>query len=206
MVTPLDYERQNKYSFVISANFTDGTVALADVEVIVEDVNDNCPSFGTTEYTVYHTEPMVKDLLVAATSVLDTDTVGTLSYSLSGDSQFSIDQQGRIFTNKVVNDVVHKLDNKLYELTASVSDGRCSANTKIKVVATKILVDLYRFNEPYYRFEIGEEQTVEFTISSFNNKGGFPAKYYLIENTSLFAVNETTGQSLLIFVNKRIAL
>jgi len=57
LVQGLNYEQQSRYSFMISANFTDGTVAFADVEVIVEDVNDVCPKFTSSEFVVYHTEP-----------------------------------------------------------------------------------------------------------------------------------------------------
>ena len=63
LIQSLDYERQNKYSFIITATFTDGTVAQADVEVIVEDVNDNCPRFNSTEITVFHTEPIAQNTL-----------------------------------------------------------------------------------------------------------------------------------------------
>lgn len=190
----LNFEVRPKYSFIISANFTDGTVAMADVEVIVEDVNDVCPVFASAEYLVKHTEPMAKDLLVAMTNVNDQDTVGALSYSLSGDNQFRIDDKGRIYTNSIINDVNFKLDLKIYNLVATVSDGRCSHTTKIKVEATKILLNLYQFSEPYYRYIIGEEQARPFTVAQFQNVGGFPGKYSLLENEAkVFAINETSG-------------
>ena len=59
LIQSLDYERQNKYSFIITATFTDGTVAQADVEVIVEDVNDNCPRFNST--CLLYTSPSPRD-------------------------------------------------------------------------------------------------------------------------------------------------
>jgi len=180
---------------MISANFTDGTVAFADVEVIVEDVNDVCPKFTSSEFVVYHTEPMAKDLLVALTTINDVDTVGTIVYSLSGGGdKFRIDQQGRVFTNNLVNDNVTRIEQVEYSLSVLVNDGRCVDNTKIRVVARKILVDLYRFNEPYYRYVIGEEQTLPFIIDEFTNKGGFPAKYYLMETNPAFQMNATTGK------------
>ena len=101
LVQTLDYETTPKYSFLISANFTDGTVALADVEVIVEDVNDNCPRFTQTEFVTHHTEPIAKDTIVALTSVVDVDTVGQLTYTVIGDPHFTIDSQGRIITTQV---------------------------------------------------------------------------------------------------------
>ena len=195
MIQSLDYETQNKYSFIITATFTDGTVAKADVEVIVEDVNDNCPRFTDTQITVFHTEPIAKDVLVAITNLVDVDTVGTISYTLSGNSQFSIDSKGRITANTVVNDIVRRIPEGEYDLTAIAFDGRCSASTKIKVKTTKVLVDLYQFDEPFYVYTIGEEQPVPFTINDFNNKGGFlGATYHLVDDSPIFKVNATTGQ------------
>lgn len=210
LVQSLDYETQNKYSFIISATFADGTVAQADVEVIVEDVNDNCPRFNSTEITVFHTEPIAKDVLVAITSMIDVDTVGTITYTLTGNSQFSIDSKGRIFANTVINDNVRRIPEKEYDLTASVFDGRCSASTKIKVKTTKVLVDLYQFDEPFYVYRIGEEQSIPFTINVFNNKGGFmDATYHLVDDSPTFKVNASTGQYsflivFLISISKKI--
>uniref|UniRef100_A0A7M5X211 Cadherin domain-containing protein n=2 Tax=Clytia hemisphaerica TaxID=252671 RepID=A0A7M5X211_9CNID len=198
LVQSLDYETTPKYSFIISANFTEGTVALADVEVIVEDINDNCPRFTETEIVTHHTEPIAKDTIVALTTVNDVDTVGQITYTLVGDPHFTIDNQGRVITSQLVNDEVRRLNARTYELTATVFDGRCSHSTRIKIMSTKILLDLYRFAEPYYYYEIGEEQKVPFLINRFRNVGGFPAKYYLLESNDHFSLNETTGEMSLV--------
>ena len=113
---------------------------------------------------------------------------------MTGDSQFSIDSKGRITANTVVNDNLRRIPEKEYDLVATVFDGRCSASTKIKVKTTKVLVDLYQFDEPFYVYRIGEEQTIPFTINVFNNKGGFmDATYHLVDDSPIFKVNASTG-------------
>ena len=99
----------------------------------------------------------------------------------------------------MVNDEVRRLNDRTYQLTATVSDGRCTGTTTIKIMSTKILLDLYRFSEPYYYFPIGEEQKVPFLINRFRNVGGFPAKYYLLETFDEFNLNATTGNFLISF-------
>ena len=193
MVQPLDYEKQKLYNFVISANFTDGVYALADVEVIVEDVNDVCPKFTSSEYIVYHTEPMAKDLLVAVTSINDPDTVGSILYTMTGNNKFTIDNKGYIWTNTLINDNVTKLPELEYNLNVIVTDGVCSDTTRIRVVASKILIHNYLL-EPYYLFEISENQPAPFEVDKFTNKGGFAdAKYYLLEVNEHFEMNADTG-------------
>lgn len=177
----------------MTGNFTDGVVSKAIVEVNVLDVNDVCPRFQESKYTVYHTEPLWVDTVVAMTSVIDPDTVGNVTYTLTGESGYVIDSHGVIRTDRTIQ-TDSKITKRSYTFNVRVNDEVCSGNTEVELVLRKIVVNSYLFGEPYYRFQLSEFVKVGRVVHRFSNVGGHIGTYALDELSAFFAMNATTGQ------------
>lgn len=196
MIQGLDYEQTKFYTWEVTANFTDGVVSKAIVEVHVLDRNDVCPKFSQNVYTVYQTEPMRDGLVIALTGVTDGDETGNLTYSIvSGDSRFIIGSDGIIRANATI-ETDTMLTRINYPINIRVSDGNCHDDASVDVVSKKIVVNSYLFGEPYYVFQMSEFEEVGTIIHRFSNVGGHKGLYTLEELTPFFKMNATTGKGL----------
>lgn len=190
----LNYEQTKFYTWEVTANFTDGVVSKAIVEVNVLDVNDECPKFSQSVYTVYHTEPMENGLIIALTDVTDGDSSGKLTYSIvSGDNRFIIGSDGILRANATI-ETETLLTLTTYPINIRVSDGNCQDNARVDVISKKIVVNSYLFGEPYYIFQLSEFENIGRVIHRFSNIGGHKGTYRVEEQTPFFAMNASTGK------------
>ena len=195
LISALDYEASTQEFFHVQANFSDGVIATAVVEINVLDVNDNCPAFASSMSMVTITEPLRAGLWIAKPTVNDADTmpVNTHMYSVSGDNHFQIDQNG-IITMKSLLESDRKQEFKVVNLTVSLSDyvGCGPVTHLVSVKIEKVLLQRYLFSERLYKFPIAEDQTTPFLIHCFKNIYGLNGTYALVNdatNSSCFSVS-----------------
>uniref|UniRef100_A0AAY3ZWT0 FAT atypical cadherin 1 n=1 Tax=Denticeps clupeoides TaxID=299321 RepID=A0AAY3ZWT0_9TELE len=99
---PLDREKQAVHKMKVHALDGGGRYCEADVEIVVEDINDNAPEFSMDPYTITVFENTEMKTYVARLQATDADT-GTnadILYSLadSADDTFSINEQTGILS------------------------------------------------------------------------------------------------------------
>ena len=188
----LDYEMQPQHIFTLVVQGTQGFgYAVAIVNVV--DVNDCCPQFSKAEYIVYHTEPLLEGLLVAQLSVNDRDSNNRLTFAITGDKRFDINNDGEVVTLSKINNELQQ-DNSKYSLSIVVSDGNCNDTTIVTINVYKLLLSYYAFLQPIYMYFISEIQSSGIIVQ-FENVGGYNAVYSLEQNSSYVIVDATTGKS-----------
>ena len=99
-ISPLDYETQSMYTLVATAT-DDMFNTTAIITVVVEDVNDNAPSFISTQFTATIPESVAGGSLVVQVRAEDRDTGSNavIVYGiLEGDGVFAIEPDTGIIT------------------------------------------------------------------------------------------------------------
>ena len=161
LIANLNYEEHQVENFRVSATFADGVISRTTVQIIVLDVNDECPSFTTEETVVTLTEPLNVGLVVAQLTVVDNDTdaVNTHSYSVMTDYlNFAVNQKGLVYVDKLFESATNLTSFKT-NMTVSLTDfNSCGVVTHmITVIINKILIQEYAFNKPMYIFPLNED-------------------------------------------------
>ena len=198
LVNKLNYQINTQHTFEVTAKFTDGVSASVAIIVNVLDTNDRCPTFENKLLAAQHTEPLVPGLLVAKTVVVDPDTVGKLTYSITGDNRFIVNNKGEITMNTRLETSSRMLFTT-YNLDVTATDGRCSDNAKVIVTVNKIVVGSYLFPQPFYQRTISENQAVPFIVGQYINVEGHKATYSIERTNIYFNISETTGEYHFIF-------
>ncbi|CAB0008396.1 unnamed protein product [Nesidiocoris tenuis] len=149
---PLDRERQELYELVIRAsdcaNAPASTLALhsdALIRVIVDDINDNVPSFSLSTYSVKAREDIPVGTVIAILSASDPDlgSGGELRYSLvgqaEGDHAFKIDElSGSI---RIVKPLDFE-DRQVHSLTVRAKDrGSPSLSSEVTLIVEVVDVN-----------------------------------------------------------------
>lgn len=194
LIKPLDYETDKEEHFQVKAVFSDGVTSLAEVTIIVLDVNDECPQFTTSSTTVYITEPSRAGTYVTQAVVTDQDTssLNTHTFSLSGDNAFQIDARG-VVTVKSYYQSSRKVSTFEHNMTITINDAGCTPRTQaLTVVVFKVLLQEYIFSRPMYKYEISEDQTVPHLIDCFKNLFNHTGVYRLkYTNSTCFSLSST---------------
>ncbi|XP_065068670.1 protocadherin Fat 4-like isoform X2 [Rhopilema esculentum] len=132
LIVPLNYTQQKMHRFTVRARIG-SEYSDAVVVVNVLDVNNNCPVFSQSEVYSRLTTPVESGTIIAINKANDADSAPALSYSITaGDAgdDFSIDNMGVIRTKKRV--VI--AGSKTFNLTLSVTDGVCTAQSKAVII------------------------------------------------------------------------
>ncbi|MBZ3877696.1 Protocadherin Fat 4 [Sciurus carolinensis] len=151
-------DRETKEHFVLTITATDsGSPALTGtgtINVIVDDVNDNVPTFASKMYfiTIPEDAPTGTDVLLVNASDADASTNAVISYSIvGGNSQFTINPStGQIITSALLDRETK--DN--YTLIVVSSDAgypeALSSSTSVLVTVTDVNDNPPRFqHHPY---------------------------------------------------------
>ena len=176
-----------------------------DVRVIVGDLNDNAPVFAVDSYTAEVTENgdvRAEVLRVVATDA-DAGRNGAVSYRLDGDAtvhaSLIIDSvTGIIRTRGPLN---HETTSTLEFNVVAEDGGRPSLSSTIKVSVTVIDVDdeRPRFLEPFYAFQIPENQPAGTEVGYVKAVDGDAPPfnwfaYAISDETVPFAVDADNGR------------
>lgn len=194
----LDYETAKEEHFQVKATFPDGVRSYAEVTIFVTDVNDECPQFASASTTVYITEPARAGTYVTKAEITDVDTssVNTHSFSMTGDNAFQIDSSNGVVTLKSYYETSRKQSTYQHNMTITVTDAGCTSRThQLTVIVYKVLIQEYIFNQPMYKYEISEDQTVPHMIDCFKNLFNHTGVYRLkFTNSTCFSLS-STGKS-----------
>ncbi|XP_030835701.1 protocadherin-15-like isoform X2 [Strongylocentrotus purpuratus] len=145
LLVPLDYENIGARSFYFEVTVTDvdgvNLTDVANITIVVTDVNDNIPSFEKTQYDVIALrEYQIGDIVLANITVTDGDPAGSPNSELtfrflppSDLFEFTDPTQGNVY---VIGDISNTT--MWHNLTIVVSDGGDPAN--IAMVPLSILL------------------------------------------------------------------
>ena len=178
--------------------FANGVLSSVLVTIKVQDVNDECPTFTRALYIVKHTEPIHPGLIVALSDAIDIDTVGTLTYSISGDSRFSINEKGEITTNIQIETT--NRNTTTIPLNVHVTDGKCNDKANVSIVVNTLLLDSYLFPKPFYEYTFSESINVPHFVGTFVNSY-HNATYTMVGTDTFFSIEPQSGKSYFIHSN-----
>ncbi|KAF6216551.1 hypothetical protein GE061_000894 [Apolygus lucorum] len=156
VAAPLDRERQELYELVIRATDCAGNPGSpsalhtdALIRVIVDDINDNIPSFSMSTYSVKAREDVPVGSVVAILSATDPDlgSGGDVKYSLvgqtEGDNAFAVDSLSG--TIRIVKSLDFE-DRQVHSLTVRANDrGTPSLSSEVTLI-----VEVVDVNENVY--------------------------------------------------------
>ena len=197
--SPQDQDGNNDYELEIQAS--DGLNATSfDLIIIVEDANDNAPSFTTASDSLAVFENNSSIIYTATAS--DPDATASLSYSLAGldASHFSINASSGALNFAPAPDFENPLDqgaDNEYQLTISVSDGQHSATLDLLVK-----VEDTNDNPPVFSLTSASASVPEntsgivYTAQATDIDAGASITYSFSTSTgdsSLFALNSSSG-------------
>nr|AUG84445.1 fat [Platynereis dumerilii] len=205
---PLDYESKNEYILKVSANDRAYSVETT-VSIYILDVNDNAPSFLSSQYMFMVVEKQPQGTSVGTVSAMDRDSNGVFSqvfYLMKTPSKhFQLDfDTGEIKTRQ---QLTHKSlpsgdspENK-HVLTIAAMDGgdpprSSEVQVTIKIVSAnqKAPVFIMESNSSAVSIDATIGQTV-FTVSASDDSNGGKVTYSIIggNDTRFFQLNEDTG-------------
>ena len=161
---PADHNTNNDYELEITASDGTNSAALA-LTVLVQDLNDNSPAFGSASETIQVPENTSGTIYTA--SATDLDATDTITYTLSGtdSSYFTIDPTSGALSFQQAPDYENPQDqnsNNDYELSIIASDGTNSASLALSI---EILDTSER--PPEITQLIGGDQAIDFTFDDF---------------------------------------
>ncbi|TRY62766.1 hypothetical protein TCAL_04907 [Tigriopus californicus] len=156
----IDHERDSQHSFTVLA--TDKgprpLTSSALVKVIVDDANDNAPTFEEPEYMLRLSDRSKRGQFVGLVRAIDLDEIDAdkLVYSIIGGNQhqvFSMDERTGVIS--LVN--LHNFDHQsLYSLNVSVSDGVYSNRARVTVSLVSANSFAPVFERPIYETSFPE--------------------------------------------------
>ena len=161
---PQDQNTNNDYELSITASDGTNSAALA-LTVLVQDLNDNSPAFGSASETIQVPENTSGTIYTA--SATDLDATDTITYTLSGadSALLQIDPSSGALAFINSPDYENPQDqniNNVYELSIVASDGTNSASLALSI---EILDTSER--PPEITQLIGGDQAIDFTFDDF---------------------------------------
>jgi hypothetical protein len=123
----LDYEKKASYSLTVAASDSNGGFTTTSLTVTVTDSNDPPVSISSS-YTASIDEDVSAGTKVVQTSATDQDG-NTITYSISGSSDFSITSTGMIKTAATLDFET----TASYSLTVSFSDGVVTVTKAVSI-------------------------------------------------------------------------
>ena len=182
--TPPDYEAAtdqdsgNDYELNIIASDGVNSASLA-LTVVVQDINDNDPSFAASNESISVAENNASSIYIAA--AIDLDATDILTYSISGtdSSLLSIDSSSGALSFNIAPDFENPSDSgkdNAYELDITASDGTNQGAQALTITVSNV-------NEPL------SFTTTSVNLSTAENNTGFA---HIVEA----AIDEDQGQQL----------
>jgi hypothetical protein len=179
----LDYESTNKYTLNVTVSDGTNTVPIT-VTVNVKNVNEACTVKDTT-FTI--NENATGKLGKVTATDLDKDaTFGTITYSLSDNTNYSIDASGNLSLKTPFNYEVKKIDSVKVFITDGTFKDTATVKINIKNVQEGIVVT-GTINPVEENVELGTP------VGVITGKDGDSTKVTYTINTTDFAINPTTG-------------
>jgi len=194
--TPGDAGGNNVYDIVVTASDSVSTINQA-VAITVTDANDNAPIF-TSAATATVVENTAASTTVYTANATDTDTVGAVTYALSGADAalFNIDSATGVVTFKASPDFETPGDaggNNVYDIVVTASDG-----VNVTGQAVAITVTDQNDNAPVFTSgasaTAAENQTTAYAATATDADTGETLNYALSgADAALFDIDSTTG-------------
>ena len=161
---PQDQNTNNDYELSITASDGTNSASLA-LTVLIQDLNDNTPSFATDSETIQVPENTSGSVYTAAAT--DLDATDTITYSLAGTDSalLQIDPTSGALSFQQTPDYENPQDqnaNNFYELSIIASD---SVNSAILALTIEILNTSEQ--PPEITQLIGGDQAIDFTFDDF---------------------------------------
>ena len=167
----LDFEDVTSYTFPVQAkDVEDGSIALAEVEITVLDVNDNYPIILPSSITVYVKEDAGVDIAYAKfiCSDIDSETNGETTFAIEGTDLFRISMSsGSVYLN---NSLDYE-ETTLHNITVTCIDGgnpRLTGSATLIVLVTGTNEHPPVFKEDSYNFETPEDSELNLLVGSVN--------------------------------------
>ncbi len=202
----LDYESQKRHTFVVSATDSGSPSKSSSVQIniVVQDVNDNAPTFGQSLYTVDLNEDTrinTRFMQVTATD-MDTGSNGLITYSLQQSAYshvFGIFANDGFIYNKVALDreVMEQYSIKVIAADAGIPSK--SSTTEIQINIMDANDNTPAFLEDSYQFYISENLPSNAHIGSVyaidsDQRDNDQLRYSIIGSSSVIEVNMRTGE------------
>ena len=200
----LDYERHVVHEMIVVAS--DGGVPVLTgetrVRIVLEDANDNPPTFEKTMYAASILGSAGPGHFVMRVMATDPDEgdVSKLKYSIlsgKGKQHFKIDPKSGVIT---LSRVVGIQRGKVYDLQVYVSDGQHDAKTQVRVIIGDTNSHSPVFSKDVYRVEFHEnypEETFVTMVSATDlDSGNFARISYSIDSVDAmrkFRIDADTG-------------
>jgi Ca2+-binding RTX toxin-like protein len=199
--TKLDYEAATSHSITVTATDDAGNTSTDDFTIAVNDVNDNAPVFSSGT-TANEDENSDVSNVVYTAAASDVDTVGTVSYSLSGDDAalFAIDSGTGEVTFVTSPDHEAPADansDNAYQVTVHANDG-VNDTTQDVTISVNDLND----NAPSFTSETSASEdensdpsTVVYTAAASDPDTVGSVAYSLAgDDAALFSIDSSTGE------------
>jgi protocadherin Fat 4 len=202
----LNYEDISQYSFIVMArDLNDSTVALANVQFTILDINDNSPVLSPSIIPLLLPENAETGVAYAKYICTDEDANNVIAYALQLDSSplpFSIDATGFIVLNSSLDYELRQT----YNITVICSDDGApplSDMATLYVDVTGINEYSPQFSMDDYNFTVNENATLTSVVGSVHatdddlgRNGMFYYADYGGSGSTHFLVNDTSGDIL----------
>lgn len=185
----LDYERRSSYSLTVAASDSNGGLATTSLTVTVTNSNDSPVSISSS-YTASIDEDVSVGTKVVQTSATDQDG-DSITYSISGSSDFNITSTGMITTAKTLDFET----TTSYSLTVSFSD---SVATVTKAVSISVVNknDAPSLSSSPYAASVTEDVavgTTVYNVSAVDADGNSMVYSVSGAGSTHFSINSLTG-------------
>ena len=203
----LNYEHHSEYELVVEAVDMDQNEAnrrrsSTIVRVVVENINDNRPSFLNLPYTIWLSESVSVNTIAYVASAVDADT-NTLQFSIAGgnqDNKFTVNSQtGEVFVSSSLDrDVISR-----YDLTVIVTDGSLVDTGVLMVEVEDVNDNAPVFSLSPYTINVSEGANVGDVagrIIAADADEGLNAQleYSLVETSEYFSIDGSSGNLTLL--------
>ena len=203
----LDYEQYSEYTLMVEASDRDPTVLNRRVNqttvlIVLENINDNRPSFLNLPHTIRLSEAVSTNTVTYVASAVDTDT-DTLRYSITGgnqDNKFMMNSQtGEVF----VASSLDRDDVSRYDMAISVTDGLTEVTAMLYVIVEDVNDNSPVFAHSPYTVNVSEGSNVGDVVGRIiatDADEGFNAQleFSLVEASEYFAIESSSGNLTLL--------
>ncbi len=211
----LDYEMSNEHnvSIFVFDNSLNTRMAQTTLNIIILDVNDEIPTFLTTNYFSAILEGTSKDMLILTVTARDRDTGvnGIIHYSLLNNSYFSINSStGDIATATIIDR--EALDNDIITLTVMATDQGSNSITLSSTATVNIqITDINDYRPRFIEslssivvtiLETNRIDDIVYTVLATDDDYGLNGEVrYTIDDNNLIFIDSVSGN---IFLQKNV--
>ncbi|KAK3772598.1 hypothetical protein RRG08_027333 [Elysia crispata] len=159
----LDFEKNENLTLVVMAAENVEHMSNITITLLIENENDNIPTFDSTSYKANLSENAQKGEFIILTKATDMDKgiFGELKYFIDGEqSRFGINSSTGEITLKNANDLDFETTQS-YSITVGVKDGGGAVATTRLTISVTDVNDMYpQFEGLPYELEIKEESSI----------------------------------------------